>query len=187
MELLIKSPKITRGKGIRSVRDEDVEKGRINETDAAYTKLFDYYLSDQQSNKIPVRKLINHDYFAHLLRNRKELQHMKMHLLSKVLLFLDSKDDNIFSANAKLEILDSLNDFSIKQTKKTSTSNTDDTKENKEHRQNKEILDFFRYTRFVKELMDGQKLKTEDEDEEGVRLWIKQEKLPTIHPHTDTT
>jgi hypothetical protein len=181
MDLLIKSPKITRGKGIRSVKDT-VEKDRINEVDAAYNKLFNHYLSNQQQDKSLVRKLVNHDYFEHLLRNKKELQYMNMELLSKVLLFLDSKDD-ISSRNTKQEILDGLNDFSTKQTKKVDDSK--ETKEYKEYKQNKEILDFFRYVRFVEELINEQDLKVENEDEEEVRAWFKQKKLPMIHPHTN--
>ena len=179
MEVLIKSPKITRGKGIRSVSEENNQKGFINDRDIAYTKLFDYYLSDQRQDKILIRKLKRHDYFSYILRNKKELQHMKMDLLSKVLLFLDSKDDdNLFGKNAKSEILTYLNNSTGKQNKNLAkkVNNIDDDN----FMENKEVLDFFRYVGFIKILMDTNKNNNEDEEQELTKNY----KLEMIHPHT---
>jgi hypothetical protein len=180
MEVLIKSPKITRGKGIRSVRGETNQKGSINDRDAAYNKLFDHYLSDQQPNKTLVRKLKKHDYFANLLRNKKELQHMKMELLSKVLLFFDSKDDdNLFGNNLKAEILTYLHIPTSKKTKslKKKVNNIDDNNID----DNKEILDFFRYARFIQILIDNNKINNEKDQE---KIWDKSGNMEMIHPHS---
>lgn len=181
MEVLIKSPKITRGKGIRSVKEETNQKESINDRDAAYTKLFDHYLSDQQPDKTLVRKLRQHDYFAELLRNKKELQHMNMNLLSKVLLFLDSKDDdNLFGENAKSEILNYLNNTTIKQNKNLGkkVNSIDDNN----IMENKEVLDFFRYTTFIKILMDNNKINNKENNEE--KNGNKTENIEIIHPHS---
>lgn len=173
MDILIKSPKITRGKGLRSVKEVDV-KETINDRNAAHTKLFDGYLSDQQQNKILIRKLVNHEYFSNLLRNKKELQVMSTLLLAKVLLFLDSKDDNLFSKDPKSEILSYLNNSPIKQSKVVvKRIGVDD---------NKEILDFFRYIRFMKILMDNNKTNKEAEE---IRIWNKARNMEMIHPHSD--
>jgi len=175
MDILIKSPKITRGKGLRSVKEEVNRKESINDRSAAYTKLFDHYLSEQQQNKILVRKLVNHDYFSNLLRNKKELQYMNMNLLVKVLLFLDSKDDDLFSKDPKSEILNYLNNSTIKQNKSLirQINIIDD---------NKEVLDFFRYIRFIKILMDN---KINKEEKEETRIWNKARNMEMIHPHSD--
>lgn len=176
MESLIKSPKITRGKGIRSVKEEVNQKGYVNDRNVAYTKLFDYYLSEQQPNKTLIRKLTKHDYFADLLRNKRELQNMNINLLSKVLLFLDSKDDNLFNRDARSEILSYLND-STKQVKKVNIIDDINITENKE------VLDFFRYIGYVKILMDNNKFKNYEKEEE--KIWNKISKLEMIHPHTE--
>lgn len=175
MDILIKSPKITRGKGLRSVKEEVNKKEFINDRNAAYTKLFDYYLSEQHQNKILIRKLTNHDYFSNLLRNKKELQYMNMNLLAKVLLFLDSKDDDLFTINPKLEILNYLNKTILKQNKSSikQINIIDD---------NKEVLDFFRYIRFVKILMDNIK---NNKGEEETRIWSKARNMEMINPHSE--
>lgn len=180
MDKLIKSPKITRGKGIRSVKIESVQKDSISDRNAAYTKLFDHYLSEQQQNKILIRKLTKHDYFSDVLRNKKELQNMSMKLLAKVLLFLDSKDDDyLFVRDAKLEIINYLNNPTIKQNKKlvkkVSVIDDDNIIENKE------VLDFFRYVKFMKILMDNyNKFNNVDHEDHEEKPWIKNQK-PMIH------
>ena len=175
MEVLIKSPKVTRGKGIRSVKETPSQS--INDRDIAYTKLFDYYLSNQQQDKTLIRKLRKHDYFSDLLRNKKELQNMNMNLLSKVLLFLDSKDDDdLFGENAESEILTYLNNLTSKQNKILSkkVNNIDDNNV----MEKKEVLDFFRYTAFIKILMDNNKFNEEEE------ILDKTGKMEMIHPHS---
>jgi len=180
MNRLIKSPKITRGKGLRSVKDsvknvandEINRKDYINDRNVSYTKLFDYYLSDQQQNKVLTRKLENHDYFSTLLKDKKELQHMNMNLLAKVLLYLDSKDDTLFDKNPKSEIANFLTNSTIKQAK-TSAKNTNNIDD-------KEILDFFRYIRFIKILMDNNKLNNENDE----KILTKIKNMEMIHPHS---
>lgn len=178
MDILIKSPKITRGKGLRSVKEEVNKKESVNDRSAAYTKLFDHYLSEQQQNKILIRKLTNHDYLANLLRNKRELQYMTMSLLANVLLFLDSKDDALFNRDPKSEILNFLKNSTIKQNKILikQINAVDD---------NKEVLDFFRYIRFIKTLMDSNKTKINKDEEETTRIWNKARNMVMIHPHSD--
>jgi hypothetical protein len=175
METLIKSPKITRGKGIRSVKEEDKE--YVNDRNVAYTKLFDHYLSEQRPDKTLIRKLTKHDYFADLLRNKRELQNMQMELLSEVLLFLDSRDDDLFDKDPKAEILNYLNNSTTKQVKKINILDDITIVENKK------VLDFFRYIGYVKLLMDNNKFKNYEKEEE--KLWNKTSKLEMINPHKD--
>ena len=177
MDVLIKSPKITRGKGLRSVKDEVNKREGVNDRSTAYTKLFDHYLSEQQHNKIPVRKLANHEYFADLLTNKRELQNMDINLLASVLLFLDSKNDNLFNRDPRAETLDHLNNSTTKQNKSLTkqTSVMDD---------NKRVLDFFRYIRYVKILMDN-KINEGEGREEETRMWNKARNMEMIHPHSD--
>lgn len=173
MNRLIKSPKITRGKGLRAVKEDEINIQINNDRNSAYTKLFDYYLSDQQQDKTLIRKLENHDYFASLLKDKKELQYMNMNLLAKVLLFLDSKEDTLFNKNPKSEILNYLNISMVKQNKNSlKTPNPIDN--------NKEVLDFFRYIRFVKTLMDNNKIENGEKKE---RLLNKAQNKEMIHPY----
>lgn len=181
MDKLIKSPKITRGKGIRSVKIENIQKDSISDRNAAYTKLFDHYLSEQQQNKTLIRKLTKHEYFSDLLRNKKELQNMDIKLLAKVLLFLDSKedDDYLFVSDAKSEIINYLNNPLIKQNKKLVKKVT--VIDDNNYVENKEVLDFFRYVKFMKILMDNyDKLENESHEE---KQWVRARNLEMIHPH----
>jgi hypothetical protein len=146
MNVLIRSPKTVRGKGLRSVNEEIEGEETTLDRNSAHSKLFRSYLSEHRQNREPISKLRNPDKFTEILRDKKELQTMNLILLAKVLLFLDS------GGTTSEEISEYLNYPIIKQSKNTEKSKKTKTEIDREK------LDFIRYMSFVMELLN----KTQD-------------------------
>ena len=181
MDILIKSPKITRGKGIRSVKDEPLVKKFASDRDAAHNKLFENYLSEKKGDKSNykiIRKLINYDYFYDLLLNKRELQYMNMELLSRVLLFSDNKlgQKKLFGSDPKSEILNYLNNSRFQQNKND--------KNDKILLQNKLVIDFFRYVGFVQTLIN-KNIEIEENPQIEISAYSINRRVEMINPSID--